>query len=79
MAWGTSFVLVGKHTNKRVFPRQNMSHDLFQYACRLVTLEVLFCPILARATFRKIPALYRNKSSLKRNDSCIGFIVLIPE
>ena len=33
MAWGTSFVLVGKHTNKRVFPRQNVSHDLFQYAC----------------------------------------------
>src|SRR6266568_5426638 len=40
---------------------------------------IVFCPILARAAFRKSPASYRNKSSSKRNDSCIGFIVLIPE
>ena len=39
----------------------------------------VLCPILARVAFRKIPALYQNKSSLKRNGSCIGFIVLIPE
>ena len=39
----------------------------------------LFCSIPARAVFRKIPASYRNKSSSKRNDSYIGFIVLIPE
>ena len=41
--------------------------------------EGVFCLILARAAFRKILAPYRNKSSLKRHNSCIGFIVLIPE
>ena len=45
----------------------------------LLVTEPLFCPILAQAAFRKIPALYRNKSSSKMNDLCIGFIVLIPE
>src|SRR6266702_1599276 len=40
-------------------------------------LLILFCTILARAAFRKIPASYRNKSFSKRNDSCISFIVLI--
>ena len=37
----------------------------------------MFYAILAQAAFRKIPALYRNKSSLKRKDSCIGFIVIL--
>ena len=42
-------------------------------------IDQLFCSIPARVIFWKIPVLYWNKSSSKRNNLCIGFIVLISE
>ena len=48
------------------------------YAICLIFIS-LFCPMPAHGSFRKISASYRNRSSSKRNKSCIGFIVLIPE
>src|SRR6266702_5899563 len=56
------------------FPR--VSHCL---ANRISAKNLNCSAILARAAFQKIPASYQNKSSSKRNNSCIGFIVLIPE
>src|SRR6266704_5491685 len=44
------------------------------------SIHLIYCNH-ARLDLRiqQIPVLYRNKSSSKRNDSSIGFIVLIPE
>ena len=41
--------------------------------------EIYVLPYASSSRVPEIPALYRNKSSLKRNDSGIGFIVLILE